>query len=120
MGDVLVVDDDRAIQELVVDALAWEGIPVRTAADGRTALAVVAAARPAVILLDMNMPVMDGVQFCAALDATFGRQATAIVVMTAAGQAPRFKAACGADDLLGKPFDLDELYAVVTRHLPPG
>ena len=70
------------------------------------------------ILLDINMPVMDGPQFCAALHATLGRKDIAIVVMTAAGAAARVQAARGADDRLGKPFGLDDLYAVVTRYFP--
>ena len=63
------------------------------------------------------MPVMDGIQFCAALDATHGRDATAVVIMTAGREAPRFRDECAADDMLGKPFNLSELYDVVERHL---
>lgn len=117
--DVLVVDDDAAITEVVGEALALEGIPYRTAANGRAALALVAERRPRLILLDMNMPVMDGPQFCAALDAGGGRDDIAVVVMTAAQQAARFKLECNADDVLGKPFDLDALYTVVERYLSP-
>ena len=118
MPDVLVVDDDTAIVEMVSTALALEGIPHRTARDGQAALALVAQERPSLILLDINMPVMDGLRFCAALDEQ-GRDDTAIVVMTAAHEAPRFRTQCAADDVLGKPFDLDELYAVVERYLAP-
>ena len=117
MNGVLVVDDDPDIVAMVSEALAMEDIPHRTAADGREALAAVEAERPAVILLDMNMPVMDGVGFCRALDASLGRDDSAIIVMTASNQAPRYREACAADDVLGKPFSLDALYAVVERHL---
>ena len=118
MRGVLVVDDDADILDMVTEALALEAIPHRTAADGREALAVVAAERPAVILLDINMPVMDGMAFCRALDDDLGRDGSAVVVMTASTQAPRYREACAADDVLGKPFSLDALYAVVARHLP--
>ena len=74
--------------------------------------------RPAVILLDINMPMMDGPQFCAGLDATLGRKDIAIVLMTATGATARVQAAYGTDDRLGKPFGLDDLYAVVTRYFP--
>ena len=120
MGDVLIVDDDAAIVEMVSAALEMEGIAHRMALNGQAALALVAQQRPAVILLDINMPVMDGLQFCAALDAEHGRDATAVVIMTAAREAPRLRDQCGADDMLGKPFNLDDLYAVVERHLTPG
>ncbi len=119
MSGVLVVDDDAAIVEMVSEALALDGIPHRTAADGRQALAAVAAERPAVILLDMNMPVMDGMAFCRALDDGPGRDGSAVVVMTASTRAGHYRATCAADDVLGKPFSLDALYAVVERHLQP-
>ena len=117
MADVLVVDDDPNVRAFIAFALAAEGVPSRTAEHGEEALARVAELRPAVILLDRDMPVMDGVRFCATLDATLGRTAIAVVAMTASGQAAQFLAAIGADDTLGKPFDLDELYTVVRRQL---
>ena len=117
MRDILVVDDDVDIAEMVSEALELEDIPCRTVSDGQAALAAIAAERPALILLDMNMPVMDGVQFCRALESSLGRDGSAIVVMTASRDAPGFRDRCGADDVLGKPFSLDDLYAVVQRHL---
>ena len=117
MGDVLVVDDDPAIVAVVQEALELEAIPHRTARNGREALAAVEAERPAVILLDINMPVMDGIAFCRALDEGPGRRGSAVVVMTASTQARHYRATCAADDVLPKPFSLDRLYAVVERHL---
>ena len=115
MRDVLVVDDDSNVRDFIGFALGAAGIPYRTAADGERAIACVADARPGVILLDRDMPVLDGHQFCATLDQTLGRDGTAIVVMTASGRVRQFQAACQADAALGKPFDLDELYAVVAH-----
>ncbi len=116
MADVLVVDDDATITEMVIDALMLEGIPYRTAGNGQVALRLVSQARPGVILLDINMPVMDGVQFCEALDRQ-GRNGIAVVVMTAARDVHRVREQCHADDILGKPFQLDDLYAVIERYL---
>ena len=115
MGDVLVVDDDPSVRDFIGFALAAEGIPYRTAEHGERALACVAERRPGVILLDLDMPVMDGRQFCATLDTTLGRDGTTMVVMTASGRVRQFQAACHADAALGKPFDLDDLYAVVAH-----
>ena len=115
MGDVLVVDDDPHVRDFIGVALGAEGIPYRTAAHGEQALACVAEARPSVILLDLDMPVMDGRQFCATLDTTLGRDGTTLVVMTASGRVQQFQVACHADVALGKPFDLDDLYAAVAH-----
>ena len=120
MVDVLVVDDDRAITAIISEALALEGIPHRTADNGEAALSLVAKQRPRVILLDINMPVMDGVRFCAALDAEQGREGIAVIVMTATRDAARFQEKCSADDILGKPFQLDDLYAIVDRYIAGG
>ncbi len=119
MRDVLVVDDDVNVREFIGFALAAEGIPTRSAEHGEQALAEVAAQRPAVILLDRDMPVMDGEAFCNALDTTLGRDGTALVAMTASHRAAEFRDRCQADDLLGKPFDIDDLYTVIGRHLQP-
>ena len=115
MWDVLVVDDDAGVRDFIGLALEAAGITARTVEHGERALERVAERRPGVILLDRDMPVMSGAAFCDALDATLGRGGTAVVAMTASTWAEQFHDACHADDLLGKPFDLD---TVVRRHLP--
>jgi CheY-like chemotaxis protein len=115
--DVLVVDDDPAIREMIGMALELEGVPFRTATNGEEALARLAEAQPAVVLLDVNMPVLDGPGFCSLLDHRGMRDSVAIVVMTAGSQAERYERQCAADGHLGKPFDLDALYAIVEEHL---
>src|SRR3712207_3579145 len=117
MAGVLVVDDDPAIVAVVSEALSMEDIPHRIATNGKEALAAVEAERPAVILLDINMPVMDGVAFCRALDEGPGRDGSALVVMTASTQARQYRVSCAADDVLPKPFSLDGLYTVVEHYL---
>ena len=118
MADVLIVDDDPGVRAFIGFALELEGIGYRHAENGRDALARVAEQRPGVILLDRDMPVLDGPGFCARLDETLGRDGTAIVVMTASARADQFQQACQADAALGKPFNLDDLYAVVTHPRP--
>jgi CheY-like chemotaxis protein len=121
VGDVLVVDDDPGVRSFIGFALEVEGIPYRTAAHGEQALACVAERRPGVILLDLDMPVLDGLGFCERLDATLGRDGTALVVMTASARAAQFQQRCHADATLSKPFVIEDLYAVVSnpRAQPP-
>ena len=118
MGDgaaVLVVDDDPAIREFVGGALELEGYDVLTAPDGETALEIVGRREPCAVLLDMRMPVLDGWGFAAAYRGRPGAHAP-VVVMTAAESARRWADEVGAEDVLGKPFSLDDLLAVVARH----
>ena len=61
----LVIDDDRAIWDLLSDVLAGEGFEVRVAANGQQGLAILRAWRPDLIVLDLAMPVMDGWTFLA-------------------------------------------------------
>jgi two-component system response regulator MprA len=114
---VLVVDDDAAIRRMVSQALAFEGYEVETAADGAEAVAAIARARPALVLLDMRMPVLDGWGVVRELRAR--SIDVPIVVMTAARDAPAWAEDVGATAHLAKPFDLDDLFAVVER-LRPG
>jgi CheY-like chemotaxis protein len=110
---ILVVDDDRAIREILADVLGLEGYPVVTAVNGAEALAQVEHALPRLILLDMRMPVMDGWAFARALRER-GLELP-IVVMTAAQNARAWAREVGADHFLAKPFELDDLIALVQR-----
>ena len=120
MNDMLVVDDTSDVRALVSALLSVEGIPHRTARHGGEALTCIQQAPPAVVLLDIDMPVMNGPEFCQRLHAQGGRDDIAIVVMTAAAQAATYERQCAADAMLPKPFDLDLLLATVTRFLHQG
>ncbi len=113
--DVLVVDDDPDIVDVLQLVLREAGYAVRSALNGKQALEAVAARMPAVILLDMLMPVMDGWQFARELRARHGRAAP-IVVVTAAENARAWSQEIGADEVVAKPFDVDELLRVVASH----
>jgi CheY-like chemotaxis protein len=114
MSHVLVVEDDADLLGLMEMILAEAGHTVRTAADGRQALARVAEEMPAVILLDMRMPVMSGWEFAREFRARYGHAAP-IVVVTAAENAKARAAEIGAEAWLAKPFDLDDVLLVVAR-----
>ncbi len=106
---VLVVDDDRGIRETLVAALELDGYEVASAADGLVALEMVARAAPAVIILDLMMPRMDGFAFANELQARGLREKLPLLILTADGRAREKAARIGADAWLAKPFDLLEL-----------
>jgi CheY-like chemotaxis protein len=110
----LVVDDHKEIRDLVGMVLSDEGYEVVTAPDGAVALKRCAEYPPSVVLLDMQMPVMDGWEFARRYRQTPGPHAP-IVVMTAAQDARHRAAQIGADGYLAKPFDLDDLVRCVER-----
>ena len=115
-GPVLVVEDEADLLELLSTLLELEGYEVMRAANGAEALEAVEARLPALVLLDMKMPVMDGAQFARLFRARHG-DAVPIVVMTAADDAQRRSSEIGAVACLGKPFELDAFLVLVERLL---
>jgi len=120
MPTVLVVDDEPTILELVRFTLEDEQVVVLEAADGVEALERARAMRPDLVLLDVQMPRLDGFEVCRRLreDATLA--GVRIVMLTAAGQeADRARGlAAGANDYLTKPFSPLALFALVRALLP--
>lgn len=111
---VLVVDDDPTIRETVVMVLEDEGYATVAAPHGAAALSLVQHYHPAVILLDMRMPVMDGWQFAQAYRELPLPHAP-IVTMTAASDASKWAAEIGANAVLAKPFEIDDLLDTVQK-----
>jgi CheY-like chemotaxis protein len=112
---VLVADDNEVAQRLCRRVLEKAGHRVLTASDGQEAVDLAIANSPDLILMDVAMPVMDGLEAMAQIKAR--RPETPVVIASAhsmAGDRERFLAA-GADDVLGKPFTLPELTGVVNR-----
>ena len=108
---VLVVDDDQDVRDSLRRSLAFEGYTVTTAADGEEALAAVAADVPDVIVLDLQMPRLDGLETCRRLRE---RGDDVAVLMLTARDGTRDRVTgldAGADDYLPKPFALEELFA---------
>jgi two-component system chemotaxis response regulator CheY len=111
-GRVLVVDDQDTIRSFVRAVLEDEGYVVAEAANGQEALTVARTAMPALILLDIHMPVLDGHGFVAAYEQGPGPRAP-IVVMSAGANLAVWGAVRGVVGQLGKPFDLTSLLAIV-------
>ena len=119
-NDVLIVDDDLDMIEVIELLLHDAGYMTRSALNGQQALDAVAAEMPALIVLDMLMPVMNGWQFAQEFRARYG-QAVPIVVATAAEHVERRRNGLDVADVLPKPFEVSDLLRMVARHvqLPP-
>ena len=112
-SSILIVDDEPGIRDVLASSLAFEGYAVRTAPDGRAALAEVERARPDLVVLDVLMPGMDGLTACRRMRS---RDPHLPVLMLTARDLTGDRVAgldAGADDYLAKPFELDELLARV-------
>ncbi|MGW1764187.1 response regulator transcription factor [Streptomyces sp. NPDC002073] len=120
---ILVVDDEPEVRAAVEDGLAVEGYEVRGVGDGLAALSEVAVWQPDALVLDVMMPVLDGLGVCRQLRAMGDR--TPVLVLTALDSVSERVDGleAGADDYLVKPFALDELVARVRallRRAAPG
>lgn len=108
---VLLAEDDRAVRESLVRALGLEGYDVRAVTNGAEALDALADAPADLVLLDVSMPIIDGLTACRVLRSEQNR--VPILMLTARTETKDRVAGldAGADDYLVKPFDLDELSA---------
>ena len=107
---ILVVDDETTLRETLVDALEAEGFRVVSAADGREALTRFRADRPDLVLLDLMLPELSGIEVCRIIRAESG---VPIVMLTARDSEVDKVVGLelGADDYVTKPFSLRELSA---------
>lgn len=111
---ILLVDDNRDILELVRRVLQTEGHDVIVARDGPEALRQEAATLPDVVVLDVNLPSLDGWEVCKRIKA---RRNVPIMLLTVRAEPPDIARSrdAGADDHLPKPFDLNELLSRVSN-----
>jgi len=116
---ILVVDDNSDNVEILRAFLESRGYVVAEAPDGRTALAKMEQVRPALVLLDVMMPGMDGWQVCRTIKNHPDLGKTKVVMVTAKGGfEDKFEGLrSGADDYVVKPVDLKELADKVQRNL---
>ncbi|HTE50363.1 MAG TPA: response regulator [Kofleriaceae bacterium] len=114
---ILVIDDDVDNREAFDDVLSEAGYQVVCAHDGAQALELLRSLRPDLILLDLNMPIMDGVEFRAAQarDPSLARIPT--VVMTADRLTERILGLAPAATVT-KPLKLSQLLSIIERHTP--
>src|SRR5438105_14225154 len=117
---VLVVDDEPNITELVAMALRYEGFTVKTAATGRGALSAVSQFAPALVILDVMLPDIDGMEVLKRLNS--GGPKVPIIFLTAkdATEDKVHGLTIGGDNRVNKPFSIEQLMArvrvVLRRH----
>jgi DNA-binding response OmpR family regulator len=111
MTTVLIVDDDPDIRELIAFKLRALGFTIEAAGDGETALAAALAAPPDLILLDVMMPKMSGLDVTKQLRANGSTETTPIILLTAKAQEAdvAYGFSLGATDYIIKPFSPREL-----------
>ena len=109
---ILIVDDDPKLSEFVARQLRGEGYSVDTAMDGQEGVDSAAARHPDLILLDLSMPVMDGIEALTQLREWYEGS---IIILSATDEEKKKVQALdlGADDYLTKPFGIQELFARV-------
>lgn len=103
---ILLVDDDDMVRELVAATLKGGSYQLLQAADGGKGLQLAREAKPDLIFLDVNMPVMDGVSVCEALKADPSTRGISVIMLTALGQDVDKERArrAGANGYFTKPF----------------
>jgi two-component system, OmpR family, response regulator len=110
---VLIVDDDEYIREMVATAMRYAGFHTTTAPDGRVALEEIPAQQPALVVLDVAMPGIDGFEVCRRLRAQGDRTPVVFLTARASSRDVLEGFGHGGDDYVVKPFVLDELVARV-------
>ncbi len=117
---VLLVEDDAAISELLRIMLeGCLGVPTVPARDGKQALQQARVAPPTLVLLDLVLPEIDGIEVARQLRADPVTRSVPLIALTGLHDAQERALAAGCDDYLEKPFDLDRLLEVVRKHLSP-
>jgi DNA-binding response OmpR family regulator len=116
---VLLADDDAALRRLIGATLGSDEFELLQAIDGEQALAMARRDHPALVLLDVNMPLLDGFEVCRRLKSDRTTSDIKVVMLTGRGDdVDRLEARkAGADDYFSKPFSpvqlLDRIYALL-------
>lgn len=112
---ILVVDDEQDIVDLISYNLEREGFAVAKAHDGKQALDMIEREKPALMILDLMLPGIPGMEVCRSLRARYGRDTVPVIMLTAKnGDIDKILGLeTGADDYVTKPFNIRELIARV-------
>lgn len=116
---ILIADDDAKHQKLLTDVLQAEGHATLTAENGERAIELARSAKPGLILMDIQMPVIDGLSAIKVLKSDPDTQLIPVIAITALAMRDDRKRMLAAsfDGYLSKPISIKELRAEVNRHL---
>ncbi len=121
MSTVLVVEDDPDVRELIARKLAQAGFEVHTRQDGQAGLEATSEVAPDIVLLDVMMPRLDGIEVCRRMRAEPSTASVPVIMLTAKAQEADVDRGfgVGADDYIIKPFSprelLNRVQAVLAR-----
>src|SRR5713226_5669578 len=120
MKSCLIVDDSRVVRKVARRILEELEFAIEEAADGQLAMAACQRQMPDAILLDWNMPVMNGIEFLRSLRAMEGGGAPTVILCTTESDVEHIREAIevGADEYLIKPFDAGMLRAKLGAMIP--
>jgi CheY-like chemotaxis protein len=118
---ILVVEDDEDMRSILMHLLEFHGWPAYTASDGLEGLQLLKKHRPSLVLLDLAMPRMNGVEFRRAQRCLPDKRLASVpvVVVSALHDAPDYQSALHAADVLVKPFEADRLLQAVEAYVRP-
>lgn len=120
MASILVIDDDASARDLLTTVLGYAGHQVRDASDGAQALAMVQSETPALVIVDLLMPAMHGVEFVRRLREDAASATVPVVFYTASyleSEVQGLANACGVMHVINKPAEPEQIYAVVAAAL---
>jgi CheY-like chemotaxis protein len=119
MAKILFCEDDATIQKLISVAFRASGHEIVMAHDGRKGLDLIRTERPDLIVTDLLMPVMTGLELCRAVRSDPSFRGIPIIVLTASVQRQQIEESVkeGATDFLPKPFTTDQLRDIIEQHL---
>src|ERR1700731_4536178 len=118
---ILVVEDDATMQKMALKILRSRGFSSELARNGREAVAMAGVLKPALILMDLSLPEMNGWEATRALKADPALAAIPVVAVTAHAMVGDRETAiaAGCAECVTKPYELEELVAVVQRYIGP-
>src|SRR5437879_7532615 len=117
MPNILIVDDEQSYRQLLTLVFETDGHKVRTAMNGRQALAALQESPADVIISDVKMPDMDGIEMLRAVRETVPDLGVILMTAFASVETAREAFKLGADDFIQKPFDVEELKLIVKKTL---
>src|SRR6187200_1216989 len=117
MSNILIVDDEQSYRQLLSLVFEGDGHTIRTASNGREALALLQSEPADVVISDVRMPDMDGIEMLRSVRQTLPDLGVILMTAFASVETAREAFKLGADDFIQKPFDVEELKLIVKKTL---